>query len=245
MADGSGATVKGLLFDFDNTLVTTTKSDMKALEKVKERLYKDFTQENVEIIAIKYVELFAKGSIDPEGKIDPHCWRTRLWRQAIECASKNDDNPKAKDIYNLWRSARLEGITLDKEIEDLLRDLRQNYKLAIVTNSDPIIQREKLQSCGITKYFDAIVISGEEPHSKPHPSIFLKACNDIDVLPGECIMIGDNPNHDILGGINAGLLATVWVKKESQQELTLSDPRPDFIVDTVLELPRILETLNQ
>lgn len=243
MAAGSGRCVKGILFDFDNTLVTTTKSDIKAMEKVKERLSKDFTQENAEAIANKYLELLAIGSVDPEGKVDPHQWRTLLWQISIDFVCKNDENPKAESIYNQWRFARLEGIKLEKEVADLLKNLREKYKLAIVTNSDPVIQREKLQSCGILEYFDAIVISGEEPHPKPHQSIFHKACVEIGVPPDQCIMVGDNLRHDIQGGVNAGLCATVWVKKESQQEMTISDPQPDFTIDTVAELPNILVTI--
>jgi len=245
MADGSKASVKGLLFDFDNTLVTTSKSDLKALEIVKERLSQEFTHENASKIAARYVELFTKASIDPDKTVDPHEWRTKLWQQAIESVIETPNNINAEDIYNLWRFSRLEGIALDEEVADLLDDLRRNnYKLAIVTNSDPVIQREKLQSCGIFKYFDAIVISGEQPHSKPHPSIFLKACSEIGVPPDQCVMIGDNPQHDIRGGVNAGVMATIWVRKWCQQELTVSDPKPDFTIETVLDLPKILEILN-
>lgn len=236
----SSSRVRGILFDFDNTLVKTTKSDINAIKKVKERLRKSLSVKNAELILNQYREKLAFHSIDPEGIIDPHTWRTELWQQAINVIPDSCKKPIAHDIYHLWRFARLEGISLDQEVATTLSKLGLKYKLAIITNADPVIQREKLQTCGISEYVDAIVISGEQPYPKPHPSIFHTACSHLGVLPEECIMVGDDLMADVQGGINAGVKATVWVKNESLQKSTSGYSSPDFTIDTVQDLPSVL-----
>lgn len=40
---------------------------------------------------------------------------------------------------------------------------------------------------------------------KPHPSLFLRACEALDVEPHEAVMIGDNPDTDVAGAAPLGL----------------------------------------
>ncbi|WP_456277050.1 HAD-IIA family hydrolase [Bacillus sp. AK128] len=46
---------------------------------------------------------------------------------------------------------------------------------------------------------------------KPEPYIFKFALDKLNYQPHECLMIGDNPHTDILGGYKAGL-HTIWLK---------------------------------
>ena len=56
--------------------------------------------------------------------------------------------------------------------------------------------------------------------------------------------MGDSLSCDVQGGINAGLAATVWVDS-SGAGLPEGAPRPDFVVASVLELPRVLRALEE
>lgn len=51
----------------------------------------------------------------------------------------------------------------------------------------------------------ATVVSGDTtPHSKPHPAPLLEAAARLQVLPGECIYVGDD-ERDIIAGLAAGM----------------------------------------
>ncbi|MFN4120283.1 HAD-IA family hydrolase [Acidovorax sp.] len=51
----------------------------------------------------------------------------------------------------------------------------------------------------------ATVVSGDTtPHSKPHPAPLLEAALRLQVLPGECIYVGDD-ERDIIAGLAAGM----------------------------------------
>lgn len=87
------------------------------------------------------------------------------------------------------------------------------------------------------------MISSDQPHPKLHPVIFDTACSLISVDPQNCVMIGDSLAHDVQGSKNAGLMASVWIKLRGCNR-SGEDPEPDFTVDSVLDLPKILNELN-
>lgn len=171
----------------------------------------------------------------------------KLWESALSSeentSSYDNAKPSAAEMYELWRSARLEKVVFTDEITSLLQELAKDYKVAIVTNSDSVIQREKLAACGAEKFFKTIVISGDQGHPKLHASIFHTACSLISVRPENCIIVGDSLSHDVQGGQNAGFMATVWIKLEGSS-CNEGDPQPDFVVASVLNLPEILDELN-
>lgn len=241
--------VHGILFDFDNTLVPTLEANLYAFQKGKDKLLEFFAAKDAENIASKYQTLVTETYPWPPDsfKLGHHEWRVKLWESALknECNVSSDNNakPSAAEMYELWRSARLEKMAFTNEISSLIQELAKDYKIAIVTNSDSVIQREKLAACGAEKFFKTIVISSDQAHPKPHPVMFHTACSQINVDPQNCVMVGDNLAHDIQGGKNAGLMATVWIKLEGSS-WNEGDPEPDFVVASVLSLPKILDKLN-
>lgn len=86
-------------------------------------------------------------------------------------------------------------------------------KTAIVTNvaADRFaFQRNKIDAMGLTPLFDAIVLSGEVGVHKPDRRVFDHATQLLDVPNEACVFVGDNPDADIVGALNAGMEA-VWI----------------------------------
>lgn len=52
-------------------------------------------------------------------------------------------------------------------------------------------------------------------------------------------MVGDKLETDILGGIRADLGGTVWVPL-NPDSIEDPDPNPDYVIESVMELPRLL-----
>lgn len=59
------------------------------------------------------------------------------------------------------------------------------------------------------RYFRSVVCSEEAGANKPSPVIFEYALRAAGVAAGAAVMIGDDPQADILGASNAGIDA-VW-----------------------------------
>jgi len=85
-----------------------------------------------------------------------------------------------------------------------LRQLRTRFKLGLVTNGAPRIQRDKVEGAGLSGYFDSIVASGDVGVGKPDPAIFRHALELLGVRPQEAAMIGDTVERDIAGVVAKG-----------------------------------------
>ena len=112
-------------------------------------------------------------------------------------------------IENFWTSydAKCE---LSQDTRLTLQTLRTNgIKLGVITNGGTERQQRKLDSLGISSWFDVILISEKEGIRKPDVEIFQRALARCGVEASEAIFVGDHPATDIGGALQAGLRA-IW-----------------------------------
>jgi putative hydrolase of the HAD superfamily len=100
--------------------------------------------------------------------------------------------------------------------KELVEYLSEKYPLHIITNGFEITQRQKLYNCGIEKHFKNIITSEKTQSIKPKPEIFQYACEKVNTLPQECIMIGDALLIDILGAKNAGMDSIYFAPNDAE-----------------------------
>ncbi len=75
---------------------------------------------------------------------------------------------------------------------------------------------------------------------KPSKEFFLQAAARLGLPPEELLMIGDDLRVDVLGGLRAGLRsALVRTGKFRPSDLD-GDERPDWVLDSVCDLPALL-----
>lgn len=99
---------------------------------------------------------------------------------------------------------------------NLMNALKGRVKMGIITNGFTALQQIRLERTGFLEYFDLLVISEQVGYAKPHPAIFDYALGQMGNPPRDRVMmVGDNPDSDILGGINAGL-ATCWLNADNR-----------------------------
>ena len=79
----------------------------------------------------------------------------------------------------------------------------------MITNGQSVWQQQKLNTLGIASLFDTVLISETEGVRKPDRAIFERALDRLKVKAGDAVFIGDNPEADIAGARNAGMIA-VW-----------------------------------
>jgi phosphoglycolate phosphatase len=124
-------------------------------------------------------------------------------------------------------------------IRELLHNLHdQGLKLAIVTGGNAKII-DIMKHHGFDTYFTSIVHCDRVTRSKPDPEGFLLAVEECGVLPSEAIMVGDSPN-DIFAGKNGGAGLTIGITHGTAGREQLQVADPDFIVDSVSELEKLL-----
>ncbi|TAH08253.1 MAG: noncanonical pyrimidine nucleotidase, YjjG family [Sphingobacteriia bacterium] len=110
----------------------------------------------------------------------------------------------------------------------------KGYALHLITNGFEKVQYHKLAQSNIDKYFKEVVTSEGSNSLKPNKAIFDYALKSAGALAVESIMIGDNLEADIKGGINAGL-DTIFVN-HIQAQTTL---KPTYTIYHLAELETI------
>lgn len=124
----------------------------------------------------------------------------------------------AQDLNSGFLSAMAEICTPLVGAVDLLNALKGRVKMGIITNGFTALQQARLERTGFLGVFDLLVISEQVGYAKPHPAIFDYALTRMGNPARErVLMVGDNPDSDILGGINAGL-ATCWLNAEGRTQ---------------------------
>ena len=126
--------------------------------------------------------------------------------------------------------------------EEAVEALHQKYRLFLASNGTASVQKGRMTSANLYRFFEISFVSQEIGHNKPSKEYFDAAFARI---PGfdksKCLMVGDSLTSDILGGINAGI-KTCWVNpghKEAPAHL-----KPDYEIEALHQLPALLESLK-
>ena len=70
---------------------------------------------------------------------------------------------------------------------------KNNFKIALCSNSIKKTAIKVLENIGIHSYFDTILSNQDVKNPKPHPEIFYRAMIEFNALPEETIIIEDSP----------------------------------------------------
>jgi FMN phosphatase YigB (HAD superfamily) len=127
----------------------------------------------------------------------------------------------------------------------VLEELRlREYKIGLVTNSIfPMWMRDvELEAFDIIKFFDARITSGDIGYLKPHPQIYEKILEMLDVRPERAVFVGDRPRNDIAGANQVGLISVLMAPLHLEREL--DGVVPDYTISTLSELIPLLEELG-
>ena len=109
--------------------------------------------------------------------------------------------PIADTIADAWQT----HISIDPDTVPVLKTLKQNKKIGLVSNFDhPQHVRNVLVHYGLDRFFDTIVISSEVGAKKPDPAIFSFALEQTGLLNNDVIYVGDT-DDDVAGAIAAGI----------------------------------------
>ena len=123
--------------------------------------------------------------------------------------------------------------------EETLRRLQGRARLFVASNGSADVQAARIQSAGLTRYFEDFFISEEIGENKPSQVYFAACFQRITGFDPACAMIvGDSLSSDIRGGINAGI-RTCWynpARLPARPEML-----PDYQIADLRELPPLLD----
>ncbi|BDM66102.1 dUMP phosphatase [Shewanella sp. NFH-SH190041] len=174
---------RGLTLMFARHGVEFTPDDYEAFQAVNYPLWDDYNAGRIDAYTLKTTRF--------------NHWGTRL---GISTEQLQLDYMQAMaDI-----STTLPGV------DAMLQSLQGQVRLGIITNGFTELQQARLVQTGLDNVFDLMVISEQVGAAKPDLAIFKHALGKMaNTVPQRVLMVGDNLQTDIRGGINAGM-HTCW-----------------------------------
>ena len=148
-----------------------------------------------------------------------------------------------EDMVRIYRE-HVPEIHLFPEYMALLKELGKNYRLGMITDGLPAVQRGKVHALGIEELFEKIIYSWDygEERQKPHSYPFALMLDALRIPPQSALFVGDNPVKDGRGARDAGM---IYVRVAASADVPYPHVLPDVIViENLLQLPQILIQLK-
>ena len=125
--------------------------------------------------------------------------------------------------------------------EEAVERLSKKYKLYLASNGTASVQKGRMTSANLYRFFEKVFVSQEIGANKPSLEYFERCFAQIpDFDKSRAIIVGDSLTSDILGGQNAGI-ATCWVNPHHKQGRV--DIRVDYEIEALSQLEALLESL--
>ncbi len=155
----------------------------------------------------------------------------------FEKLGREVDAPKCAKTYEINLS---QGHYFLPGAEEAVDALSKKYRLFLASNGTAVVQKGRMTSANLYRFFETVFVSQEIGYNKPSREYF-EAC--FAQIPGfdreKAMIVGDSLSSDIKGGINAGI-RTVWVNPDHKDS---GDIRPDYQIEALSQLEALLEGL--
>lgn len=193
--------------DLDDTLWDFHNNSLISLASLYETEHLDLYFDTVEQWQEHY--LTVNHSLWPlynNGSITKEYLMTERFRRPLAEASfpqdKLDETIARLDVEYLKRLGQLPHLIPGAlQLLQYLRD--KGYQIGIISNGFHEVQSNKLRSSGIENLIDVMVLSDDIGVNKPDRRIFDHAIIKANTSAQRSIIIGDNPDTDINGALNA------------------------------------------
>lgn len=182
---------KLIIFDLDDTIYPEYMYNLSCYKEAACVFYKDYE--------VDIYENIKKNFLDRKFK--------NLFSLAIENTGLDvDEGYIFNKLVKTYRNHR-PSLSTYTSFEEVIKKLKNKYYLAVITDGNKSIQRGKIKSLKIEKYFDFILCSDElgagicKPMALPYDVVV----NHFNVNYNDCIYIGDNVKKDFIYPKKAGM----------------------------------------
>lgn len=206
---------KAVIFDMDGLMIDSERVTYNEyVKKLAQLGHHDFTEELYRNCLGKNKQGICQVFIDHYGQDFP---MTEVW-----------------DDVHVWIDESLrQYVPKKKGLVELLEYLKaNNYKTIVATSSGRARVDEILKNGNLTEYFDDSICGDEVTHGKPHPEIFLTACQKLNVKPEEALVLEDS---------EAGILAAYDGHIDVICVPDMKYPEPQFVE----KVTKIVDSLDE
>lgn len=204
--------IQAVLFDLDQTLLDRTTSLKRFLSWQVNALPLVDNSEKQSFIEC-FIELDGNGTV----------WKDVVYRQLIQKfkISKFTEQQLLNSYIQDFNQFCVAFTGVDTVIHSLFE---AGFSLGLISNGKTPFQENNFQALGLNRYFSSVIISEAVGLRKPQAEIFQLACQQMNVQPEQCVMVGDNEIADIQGAKNLGM-QTILFDSEQKMLFTQADHR--------------------
>ena len=214
------ASVRGVLFDIDDTLVETTGIWQDTVEQVAawcaggpasgagvgaSAIASAYRFESERAWSNYAVEL---GSLGSSTKI-----RRQIWSNALRLAGIAEADKFVDELVERFARAQLDAIQPDPMLRSRLRQLRRYCTIGVCTNGRRVDQLAKLERLGVLDLLQVGAFGIDLGLRKPDPRLFTIAAEQVGHAVERCVMVGDDWELDIQGAMDCGM-TPLWVSTD-------------------------------
>ena len=224
--------IKGIIFDFDNTLMDFMKMKRAAVEAAVDAMIDAGLPYRKTDMIDKIYKVYWKEGIEDQFIFD---------KVLTHEFGKIDYKILASGIIG-YRRAKEGTLALYPHVQLTLTGLaRMGLKMAVVSDAPRLPVWLRICGLGLQHYFDAVITSDDSGVKKPHAKPFLMALERLDLQPDEAIMVGDWAERDMVGAKQVGL-TTVFARYGDLLETKHSGA--DHDIDDIAQLLDVVSKAN-
>jgi len=119
-------------------------------------------------------------------------------------------------LIGLWNKKSILSRPFEETME-VLEDLKKDYKIVLLSNSDNFSYNQVMEKFDLDKYFDKKYMSFETGVLKTDPEIFAKILSDFDVSNEDAVMVGDGMYSDIKAAENANVKGVLVDRNDTRE----------------------------
>jgi HAD superfamily hydrolase (TIGR01549 family) len=218
--------IQAICFDVDGTLSDTDDAWIQRVSSIIHIITPWIKKEQIQ----KFSRTFIMAVESPANAV----YRLYDWTHLDNVLAKISDRiAHNRTLYqkkNFW---------IMPGVKELIESLRDRFPLAVVSARDEVSTRHFLEQFQLLDYFQIVVTAQTCSHTKPYPDPVIHAAQYMNVLPENCLMVGDT-TVDILSGKRAGM-QTVGVLCGFGKEKELRNAGADYILPTTAELAQLIQ----
>ncbi|MGY0018925.1 HAD family hydrolase [Streptomyces sp. YJ-C3] len=206
----AGAPIRAVVWDIDDTIfdyATADTTGMRAHLTTEGLLGAFGTAERAlarwKALTREHWARFETGEVDWEGQR-----RDRVRAFVGEAL----DDAEADAWFTRYLAHYEAAWSLFPDTVPALDTLAGTYRHAVLSNSSLRNQDRKLRALGVRDRFEAVVCAAELGVAKPEAAAFHAVCEQLDLAPHEVAYVGDQPDTDARGAVEAGLTG-IWLDR--------------------------------
>lgn len=134
------------------------------------------------------------------------------------------EHQKLDQIVSQYCQEWKKYVSWSSELQNLLLDLKQKYKIGVITNThNSKLVFNLLEEIGILNLFDIVTTSVDFGRRKPNKNIFLETCLKINIPPSNCIFVGDSLEMDVQGAQSIGMFPIHISDKQNSSHKSITN----------------------